>query len=44
MSEDGKQIDPIPAEATVFLTIALCVLPFCTVDKNVKEKRLKLWF
>lgn len=42
MSEDGEQIDPIPVEATVFLTIAWCVLPFHTVDKKVKKRRLKL--
>ena len=42
MPEDGEQIDPIPGEATVFLTVALSALPFLTVDKKVKEKRLKL--
>lgn len=41
MSEDGEQIDPIPMEATAFLTIALCVLPFHTVDKKVKKKKTK---
>lgn len=42
MSDDGEQIDPIPMEAAVFLNIALCLLLSRTVDKKVKEKRLKL--
>lgn len=42
MSEDGVQTNPTPTEGTACLALALCLLPFHTADKRIKEKRLKL--